>query len=355
MTIDKTSGPGHGNIYQAWDRSSDFGDLDFSISYNGGLTWTNPFTIPQTPEWGTLEVGPEGQLYLLAWDPLGREFWLNRSTNAPNRVVPFNFDLTVPVDFGGTLHYFLNYGPNPGGLLGQPWVAVDRSTNQTRGNVYALFSAGRTTNSCDVMFTRSTNGGVTWSAPQQINTDPASNAWHWFGTLSVAPNGRIDVCWHDTRHDTGLDTNNIFSELFYCYSLDGGLSLASNRAISPPFNSLIGWPNQQKIGDYIGMVSLNECACIAYAATFNGEQDIYFVRAELPIVAGITSVGNAAHISWNAVPGGNYCVQALWDLTLPWSMATNVACVVSTNSAASVNDPLASSGPPRFYRVARQP
>ena len=103
------------------------------------------------------------------------------------------------------------------------------------------------------------------------------------------------------------------------------------------------------------MVSLIECACIAYSATFNGEEDIYFVRAELSIVASITPVGNAAHISWNAVPGGNYCVQALWDLTLTWSMATNVACVVSSGTTASVNDPLASSGAARFYRVARQP
>ena len=103
------------------------------------------------------------------------------------------------------------------------------------------------------------------------------------------------------------------------------------------------------------MVSLNEDACIAYSATFNGEEDIWFVRAELPIVASITPVGNAAHISWNSVPGDSYCVQALWDLTLPWSAATNVACVVSSGTTASVNDPLASSGAARFYRVVRQP
>ena len=109
------------------------------------------------------------------------------------------------------------------------------------------------------------------------------------------------------------------------------------------------------MGDYIDMVSLNEDACIAYSATFNGEEDIWFVRAELPIVASITPVGNAAHISWNSVPGDSYCVQALWDLTLPWSAATNVACVVSSGSTASVNDPLAGSGPARFYRVVRQP
>ena len=54
--------------------------------------------------------------------------------------------------------------PNPAGLLGQAWVAVDCSTNQTRGNVYALCSTGGITNLCDVMFARSTNGGASWSA-----------------------------------------------------------------------------------------------------------------------------------------------------------------------------------------------
>jgi hypothetical protein len=33
----------------------------------------------------------------------------------------------------------------------------------------------------------------------------------------------------------------------------------------------LGYPQQETIGDYVGMVSLNEGACIAYAATFNGE------------------------------------------------------------------------------------
>ena len=355
MTIDKTAGAGHGNIYQAWDNASITSNRDFSISYDGGLGWTNPFVIPQEPEWGTLDVGPEGQVYLLAWVSASDTFWLNRATNAPNRSVPFNFDLTVPVDFGGGLHYFLGYGPNPGGLLGQPWVAVDRSTNQTRGNVYALFSTGRTPNSCDVMFTRSTNGGANWSPPQQLNSDTSSNAWHWFGTLSVAPNGRIDACWYDSRHDSGLDTNHIFSELFYCYSLDGGSSWATNRAISPPFDSLIGWPDQNKIGDYIGMISLEDAACIAYSATLNGEQDIYYIRVEQPIFATISQTGAAISVSWNAVLGKTYCLQHKDSLDVPWPVATNQVCLVATNVLMSVPDTAGPGPSERFYRVVKQP
>ena len=87
-------------------------------------------------------------------------------------------------------------GPNPGGLLGQAWVDVDRSTGPTHGYVYLVCSVDTPgTDPLDVKFSRSTDGGSTWSAPVRINDDPVGNgAWHWFATMSVAPNGRIDVC-----------------------------------------------------------------------------------------------------------------------------------------------------------------
>src|SRR4051812_31690104 len=211
LAIDTTSGPGHGNIYQDWDTTSPTGSRDFTLSRDGGLTWSNPIAIPQTPYFGTLDVGPDGQVYLLGYN--GSQFWVNRSTNAPNSSVPFAFDLTTAVNLGG--RQLFSTSPNPVGLLGQASIGVDRSTNQTRGNVYALCSTGSSSNTCDVMFARSTNGGVSFSAPLRIN-DPGANAHHWFGTLAVAPNGRIDVCWYDTRRDT----NSNFSELYYCSSSD---------------------------------------------------------------------------------------------------------------------------------------
>ena len=345
MTIDTASGPGHGNIYQAWDLTSATGTNDFSFSYDGGVTWAKPFGIPQSPFFGTLDVGPEGQVYLLAWD--GTQFWLNRSTNASNRSVPFDFELTVPVDLGGSLLY--GGLPNPGGLLGQAWVAVDRSTNQTRGNVYALCSTGNPSNQCDIMFARSADGGVSWTAPVRINDDPGTNAFHWFGTLAVAPNGRIDVCWHDTRNDT----NNVFSELYYCYSLDGGLIWATNRAVSAAFDPSLGYPQQNKIGDYLGMIALDDATCMAYSATFNGEEDIYFLRMpNLPIRLSIAEAGANVTISWNAIIGNTYCLQYKSDLSAPWPSGSNEICLVATNALMSVSDTLPANASQRFYRVA---
>src|SRR6201986_5613850 len=134
----------------------------------------------------------------------------------------------------------------------------------------------------DVMFVRSTDGGLTFSAPHRINDDPINhNKWHWFGTLSVAPNGRIDSVWFDTRNAA----NNTDSQLFYSFSTDGGVTWAPNVAVSNSFNPQAGYPQQNKIGDYITIVSDNSGGNVAYAATFNfnpnrnqHEEDVYYVR-----------------------------------------------------------------------------
>lgn len=344
ITIDTTPGPGHGSIYQDWDTSSPTTTRDFTVSRDGGVTWSNPVVIPQTPYFGTLDVGPNGELYLLGWN--GSAFWVNRSTNAPNRALFPAFDLTVSVNLGGS--QLFSTGPNPAGLLGQASIGVDRSTNSTRGNVYALCSVGTGSGVCDVMFARSTDRGTTWSAPLRIN-DPGPNSYHWFGTLAVAPNGRIDVVWFDTRNDP----NNNFSELYYSSSSDGGLTWSANRAVSLAFNTTLGWPQQQKIGDYLGLTALNDATCVAYSATYNGEEDVYFLRMpDLPIRVSIARAGANALISWNAVPGNTYCLQYKSSLSAPWPIGTNQICILATNETMTLSDPPLTGPAERFYRVA---
>jgi hypothetical protein len=353
MAIDTTTGPGRGNIYQVWSPDANIYSnrtFIFTRSIDGGTGWMAGIGLPHSPYFGTLDVGPDGELYIFGMSTDSTTFVVDRSTNSQNKLSAPVFDLTRTVSLGGPQ---LAGGINPEGLLGQAWIAVDRSTGRTRGNVYVLCTVtNEPGNACNVMLSRSTDRGQTWSTPLRINDDSSTqNAYHWFGTLSVAPNGRVDVCWNDTRHST----NNSQSELYYSWSDDGGISWEPNRSISPPFNHSLGYPEQNKIGDYIAMVSLNEGACIAYTATFNGEQDIYFVRAELPIIASVAPASNAAHISWNTVPGISYWVQAKPNLTVPWSAATNVANIVASGKTASVDVPLTGNGSTQIYRVARQP
>lgn len=125
----------------------------------------------------------------------------------------------------------------------------------------------------DVMFARSTDGGATWDDPVRVNDDPTSNETQWFGTMSVAQNGRIDAVWLDTREANGSTDS---SALYYSYSIDQGETWSANEMISDLFNPHVGYPNQNKMGDYFDMVSDSTGAYLAWANTLNGEQDVYF-------------------------------------------------------------------------------
>ncbi len=159
---------------------------------------------------------------------------------------------------------------NPAGLLGQVWIATDHSDSESRGNVYLLSTVKSSNDPADIKFSRSVDGGKTWSKAIRINSDGSGN-YNWMGTMSVAPNGRIDVVWLDTRSG-----NPFQSALYYSFSTDTGNTWSKNEILSETFDSTVGWPQQNKMGDYFHMISFDEGAHLAWSATFNGEQDVYY-------------------------------------------------------------------------------
>src|SRR6202162_3828413 len=85
---------------------------------------------------------------------------------------------------------------------------------------------------------------------------------------------RFDAVCYDTRNAA----NNTDSQLFYSFSTDGGVTWSANVAVSNSFNPFLGYPNQNKMGDYITIVSDNTGGNVAYAAFFFLEEDIHYVR-----------------------------------------------------------------------------
>ena len=59
------------------------------------------------------------------------------------------------------------------------------------------------------------------------------------------------MIWNDSRASGQPN----LSQLYYAYSWDGGVTWSANVAVSPIFDSLVGFPDQNKIGDYSGIVS----------------------------------------------------------------------------------------------------
>lgn len=275
MTIDRTNSTGRNFIYCSWSTAT--GNQIFTRSTNGGTSWLTPIPIPNSPVFGTLDVGPNGEVYVVGINSPSFNngtFVFTRSSNAKNSAVTPSFDLTRILNLGGNMIGGID--PNPVGLLGQCWIAVDRSGGPRNGWIYVLCSVDPAgADPMDVHLIRSTDGGSTWSAPIRVNDVQAG--YQWFGTMSVAPNGRIDVVWLDTRSNPF----GSFSELYTTYSLDGGTTWRTSVPAGPPFNHTLGYPNQNKMGDYFDMVSDNEGADLAYAATYNGEQDVYYLRLGL--------------------------------------------------------------------------
>jgi len=278
IAVDQTLGIGSGNIYEIWNvQFSCCPPNDFTRSTDGGGFFESPVALPlPSMKWGTMSVGPDGALYLAGATLNQTGHLIAKSTTAQDPASPVTFDFVSPVDLGGVT---TTGGPNPAGLLGQVSIATDHSGGPTHGNVYMLGSVDPPGfDPLNVMFIRSTDGGASWSAPVRVNDDLTmigQGAWHWFGTMSVAPNGRIDVVWNDTRNDpVPMPT---MSELFYSYSIDAGVSWSRSIPLTQPYNHTLGYPQQNKMGDYYHMVSLDSAAKLAFTATFNLEQDVYFL------------------------------------------------------------------------------
>ncbi|HOC41643.1 MAG TPA: sialidase family protein [Thermoanaerobaculales bacterium] len=277
FAIDSTGGPGHGSLYLAWAQASNqFGIRTFIRSFDGGLSYTEPLATTPTPTWGTLTVGTEGELYIAGNANYDYDrFVVKRSFDASDPGASPDFD-TFFVDLGGAQGYGGSSGssPNPVGLIGQVWIASDHSDGPNRGDLYLASSVNPPgPDPHDVHFARSTDGGASWSEPVRIHPDDR-NVWQWFATMSIAPDGRLDVVWIESLEPYPPNVG----ELYYTTSYDGGWSWAPPVAITPPFDSWVGWPQQEKLGDYYHMVSDLVGADLAYAATFNGEQDIYYLR-----------------------------------------------------------------------------
>jgi hypothetical protein len=101
--------------------------------------------------------------------------------------------------------------------------------------------------------------------------------------MSVAPDGRIDVVWLDTRDSSGT----FKSSLYYCYSSDQGTTWSANKRLSEQFDPQVGYPQQEKMGDYFDMVSDNTGAHLAWCNTLNGEQDVYYTHI-VPSIVGMS-------------------------------------------------------------------
>jgi hypothetical protein len=119
----------------------------------------------------------------------------------------------------------------------------------------------------DVGYVRSTDGGKTWSKPRSLaDDDPKNLSAKYLPMLSVAPNGRLDVAWWDTRHDPGIQRAQ---DVYYAYSENDGETWSKNiRVTDQTIDRRFGvWGNNFDQNSPPGLASTNQFAVFAWDDT----------------------------------------------------------------------------------------
>lgn len=229
------------------------GALALSKSTDGGKTWSSAISIPFS--YDNARGGPAGSY---------PQFAINKKTDS--------------------LHIVYNHNPTPD-IAGM-------------SEVYSRASY---------------DGGATWTEAKNISDDdPALYGGQFFPNINVAPNGRIDVAWWDTRDIQGLRG----TDAYYAYSTDDGKTWSKNTRITDQsIDRKLGiWGNNYDIASAPGVASTNAYAVFGWDDTRNsdlsfqdslttggGLQDVYIAAAQFEAIGGGSS--NAAKVVLAGIAG----------------------------------------------------
>ncbi len=162
-----------------------------------------------------------------------------------------------------------------------------------KGELYVTWADARFSNGerDGIAFSRSLDGGLSWSAPVQINRVPSVQAFT--PIVHVRSDGTIGITHYDLRSNTA-DPANLPTDYWLLRSKDGGKSWRESHVTGPFDLSTAPFARGLFLGDYQGLTSIGPIFVPFYAQTtgdLNNRNDIF---SELAITIGRGSSGSAA-------------------------------------------------------------
>jgi hypothetical protein len=165
----------------------------------------------------------------------------------------------------------------------------------------------------DIHYYRSTDGGRTWSERENVtDDDPKQYFGQFYPTIGVAPDGRVEIAFWDTRNDPGYRANDVYITT----SRDNGVTWSANlRVTEKPIDRRIGvWSVNFDVTSPPGLALAKEYTMLAWDDTRNtdtsapdarslggGVQDIYTSAVQYEELGGGTS--SAAKVALAGVVG----------------------------------------------------
>ncbi|RJP77401.1 MAG: exo-alpha-sialidase [Candidatus Zixiibacteriota bacterium] len=283
IACDRTGGLYDGNLYVAWARFTNnvtVSRIHVVRSTNGGVSWDAPVQVSDTTsvQWAVPAVGPDGQVYVgwVRYNPPG--IYLDRSLDGG---VTWRQDRLVQ-----TTAFAQAYINPQLAMFNFPALDVDITAGPRRGYLYIAFTDDLYGDT-DLFFTRSTDGGTTWSPRVRINDDAVANGCDQFHPWLVCDEqGALHVTFYDRRNDPG---QNLLMDLYYAYSTDGGENWSVNERIttvaSNPANDSL---DSGLIGEYNGLAVRDGVIYPVWTDTRNGHQDTY--TAVLDTASGVPAL-----------------------------------------------------------------
>jgi len=277
------------NIYLTWTQFDAYGSsnpLDssiilFSKSTDAGSTWSEPLRINQvagdcidsdnTVEGAVPAVGPNGEIYVAWAGPEGLVFdrsldqgetWLAEDIIIDS--IPDGWDYAIPGIYRAN---------------GLPITKCDLSGGPNNGTIYVNWTDQRNgEDDTDVFFSKSTDGGDTWSETLRVNDDEAGKQQFLTWMTIDQITGFLYFVFYDRRNH---DDN--YTDVYMARSTDGGETFTNFQISESAF-----LPNEGVFfGDYTNIAAHDGKIRPIWTRLHNGQLTLWTAIVNFSINTGV--------------------------------------------------------------------
>ncbi|HVR99039.1 MAG TPA: exo-alpha-sialidase [Thermoanaerobaculia bacterium] len=322
MWVDHSAtSPFKDNIYLCWHN----GLPQFVNRRSGtGGTWGTPIQVSGAESTGTsigcdVKTNSFGDAFVFWPTTSNRRVFVSKSTNggtswgAPVQIVQLidGYDIGVPSFNSRRILIYVTAGAYRTATKNMVYAAWTDLSGETGCTSAANEPGSNAASTCKarIWFSRSSNGGTTWSAPVKINNPSSLNDQYNPWLVVDETNGQIAIMYYDTVDDSTRKKTHVYYQASFD---DGATWSAPFRVTSTQTDETIaGADSGNQYGDYNGMSG--------HAGTFfpvwtdrrnNAREEIWTAAVQ---ETGGSCTAPAAPTGLTATPSGTAQVNLSWS------------------------------------------